>query len=35
MFTGEMCEQYELIEGEKGYWERRERKEWGECPDLF
>ena len=35
MFTGEMSDQYELIEGEQGYWERRERKDWGDCPDLF
>lgn len=35
MFTGENQVHYELIEGEHGYWERRARKDWSVCPDLF
>jgi hypothetical protein len=35
MFTGKMQLHYELIQGDQGYWARRERKDWGDCPDLF
>ena len=26
---------YEFIEGEKGYWERRNNKDWDDLPNLF
>jgi hypothetical protein len=26
---------FEFIEGEKGYWERRERKDWSDLPNLW
>jgi hypothetical protein len=35
MFTGEMDQHYQIIEGDKGYWARRERKDWVDCPDIF
>ena len=34
-FTGKMQKHYEQVQGDKGYWARRERKYWGDCPDLF
>ena len=26
---------YELVEGEKGYWERRENQDWSDMPNLW
>ena len=26
---------YELIKGQNGYWERRERQDWKDLPNIF
>lgn len=26
---------YDLVEGREGYWQRRERKDWDDMPDLW
>ena len=33
--SGEAMKQWCLVEGEKGYWERRNRGDWNDLPNLW